>query len=75
MNTDNDSDLLHKLFQHTLSDDPNLRAAAYKAMANFNPPDTSTISCLMNGLNDPSATVRKAASSALLNLGYLNKKK
>lgn len=75
INTDTDSELLHKLFEHTISDDPNLRAAAYRAMANFDPPDNSTLSCLINGLNDPDSSVRKAAAATLLNLGYLNRKR
>ena len=67
------TDLLHKLFLHTLSDDPHVRAAAYLALSNFEP-DDSILSCLLNGLEDDNAAVRKAAGSVLIEFGYLNLK-
>ncbi len=64
-------ELLHKLFEHTMSDNPNIRAAAYTALENFTP-DDSVVSCLLAGLEDESPAVRKAAGGALIDLGYLN---
>lgn len=66
-------ELLKKLFQHTLSDDSMIRAAAYRALSNFQPED-SIISCLLNGMEDPSATARHAAGASLIHLGCLNQK-
>lgn len=63
--------LLSRLFEHTLSNDPNIRAAAYTAMTNFEP-DSSILTCLNNGLNDHDAIVRRAAGGALIQLGCLN---
>ena len=64
-------ELLHKLFQHTMSDNPQIRAAAYTALSNFEP-DDSVISCLLAGLEDENPAVRKAAGGSLIDLGYLN---
>ena len=64
-------DLLVKLFEHTLSGDPKLRAAAYRALANF-PPDDSIVSCLLNGLSDVDSGVRRAAGFVLMSYGYLS---
>jgi HEAT repeat protein len=64
-------ELLKKLFEHTLSDNPAIRAAAYTAMENFEP-DDSIVSCLLSGLEDENPQVRKAAGGALIDLGYLN---
>jgi len=63
-----DTELLHKLFSHTLSNDPKLRAAAYLALSNFTPED-SILSCLLAGLEDPAPEVRKAAGSVLIQFG------
>ncbi|MGE4485816.1 MAG: HEAT repeat domain-containing protein [Oscillospiraceae bacterium] len=68
---DDRRDLLVKLFEHTLSDDPKLRAAAYRALANF-PPDDSIVSCLLSGLSDEDHGVRRAAGSVLMSHGYLS---
>ena len=66
-----DLDLRSKLFGHTLSDDPHIRSAAYRALANFDP-DDSIITCLLNGLEDDDIIVRRSAGSVLIEFGYLN---
>ena len=70
-NMSQNTDLLYKLFRHTLSDDPHVRAAAYLALSNFKPDDSIKI-CLLTGLEDENAAVRRAAGSVLIELGYLN---
>lgn len=67
---DDRRDLLKKLFEHTLSQDPKLRAAAYRALVNF-PPEDSIVSCLLSGLSDEDYGVRRAAGSVLMSYGYL----
>ena len=67
----NDNELMVKIFSHTISDDPQIRAAAYKALSNFQPQE-SVVTCLMNGINDEEPLVRKAAGASLISLGYLN---
>ena len=63
-----DAELLHRLFAHTLSPDPKLRAAAYSALSNFSP-EESVLSCLLAGLEDESPDVRRAAGSVLIQFG------
>ncbi|NCB53015.1 MAG: HEAT repeat domain-containing protein [Clostridia bacterium] len=70
---DDRRDLLVKLFEHTLSQDPKLRAAAYRALVNF-PPEDSIVSCLLSGLSDEDRVVRRAAGSVLMSYGYLSEK-
>ena len=67
---ENDNELMVKIFSHTLSDDPQIRAAAYKALSNFRPQE-SVVTCLMSGINDEEPFVRKAAGASLISLGYL----
>lgn len=67
------SELLTKLFSHTLSDDPKIRKAAYKALRNFEP-EYSVISCLLNGLDDSDSEVRRMAGAVLMSFGYINSK-
>jgi HEAT repeat protein len=62
--------LLLSLFSHTMSEDPHIRAAAYRALSNFDPED-SIISCLLNGMSDENPLVRKAAGSSLIKFGYM----
>ena len=64
------SEILPKLFEYTLSDDPKLRSAAYRALGNF-PKEDSIISCLMTGLEDEDTGVRKTAAYTLLSMGYM----
>lgn len=66
------SQLLIRLFQHTLSEDPKIRTAAYRALGNFEP-EMSVISCLLNGLDDNDPNVRRAAGSSLIKFGYFNR--
>ena len=69
-NNKDNSEILSKLFEYTLSDDPLLRSAAYRALGNY-PKEDSIISCLLNGLEDEDPGVRKTASYTLLSFGYM----
>ena len=66
------SQLLIRLFEHTLSEDPKIRAAAYRALGNFEP-EMSVISCLLNGLEDTDPHARRAAGASLIKFGYFNR--
>jgi HEAT repeat protein len=69
---ENGSQLLIRLFEHTLSDDPKIRSAAYKALGNFEP-EMSVISCLLNGLDDNDPQARRSAGASLIKFGYFNR--
>lgn len=68
------SALIIRLFEHSLSEDPQVRAAAYRALGTFEPED-SIVSCLLNGIDDENSTVRREAGKVLIRFGYLDRVK
>ena len=60
--------MLSRLLEHSLSEDPRLRSAAYMAMRHF-PPGEDVISCLIKGLSDENELVRETAARTLDALG------